>query len=88
MTTKRFIVEIGCDDETNVYVANVISTVDNKGMSFDSPSLKALLPQIGKAICKRESHNRKFPPAAPSPIISINGHGADTGPQLIMPARN
>jgi hypothetical protein len=88
MTTKRFHVEIGFNDETATYLANVISTIDHKGMSFESPSLKVLLPQVGKAIRKREWHNRKFPPPEPSAIISINGHNADTGPQLIVPARN
>lgn len=84
---KIFEIEIGRADDGS-YLANVVSTGESKGTSVEGPALKFVLAQALKLVRKRESHNLRFPAPEPPRILALNGAHGDTGPQLIIPARN
>lgn len=80
-----FLMELGVDEETGVYQANVISTADNKGRTSESPNLKLLLVEVSKQIRKRQARNRKFPIAEPNRILTVDQAGVGA---IITPGRN
>lgn len=78
---RLFMIEVGHDEEKGAYLANVVSTSENKGMSVQGVSIKGVMAEVGKRVRKQTLHMRKFPLPEPGKIIGLNG-----GPSsLILP---
>ncbi len=83
--TKRFLIDIGFDDEGEMYHANVYSAGDNKGACVKNASMRRLMARVTKLVRDKNSEIKHFPIAEPR-LILAPGQNGDIN--LVVPADN
>lgn len=79
--SKLFQLDVGFNDETSTYQANVYSIVDKTVMAGANPNLRKLLTEVSKNMRKKEKQIKLFPlpqetEAEPSRIILAGTNGS------------
>lgn len=79
--SKLFQLDVGFNDETSTYQANVYSIVDKTVMAGTNPDLRKLLTEVSKNMRKKEKQIKLFSlpqetEAEPSRIILAGTNGS------------